>query len=383
MRLASLRIETDDDIPRLRDVGQVLAERCGFPKFAATRIVTALLEMGRNVIQHGGGGKMTLFLRLRDQELYLAAEALDQGPGIGNLDRHLAGQPRRPAHGSGLGLGLRGVKRLADVLEVDSGPEGTRMMAMFRTAIPAAEQRQRADALVAEVQKLNAADPAALLVQQNRELAEALAERDLLMAELHHRIKNNLSTVTALMRLSRNSVTSDEARRVLRDLEMQVRAIATVHERLQHSAASDRVPLLPLLESVVAQFRLAFEASNRDVEVALHCDDVVLDGRAVTDIALAIGELMTNSLKHAFEGRDRGRIEVRANLTGDMLQIAVADDGVGLPPDVERPERSSALGWVMIRNAVQKYGGFIRTSTHDGLSVEMSIMAEPLGARPA
>lgn len=201
------------------------------------------------------------------------------------------------------------------------------------------------------------------------------------MAEVHHRTKNNLSMVTALMRMSRASTSNEETHRVLRDVETRIRAIAAVHDRLQRSAASDRVLLMPLLETVAEQIRLAFNTDRCEVGIAVRGDRVELDGRAVTDIALAAGELMTNSIKHAFEGRSAGTIEIAVALDDTALKVTVADDGVGLPAHVERPERSQSLGWTMIRNAVQKHGGFLRTTSDGGLAVEMTILAESVGAR--
>jgi two-component sensor histidine kinase len=378
MQLATLKIETDRDIPRLRELGQAAAEACGIPRFHVTRVVTALLEMGRNMLQHGGGGKLMLSLMRRGDRVVLTADATDQGPGITDLEGHLSG--RLAGAGSGMGLGLRGIARLAEDMDVQTGSEGTHIAASFATPITPADFETRAAEVLATLERLKHADPAEMLVQQNRDLVDVLAERDLLMAELHHRVKNNLSMVTALMRLSRKSARSEETRQVLRDLEMQMRAIVLVHDRLQHSAASDRVPLTPLLEVVAQQYCTAFGVSNREVEVSVHGADVILDGRAITDIALAVGELITNALKHAFEGRARGRIEVTVALDEAHLQVTVADDGVGLPPEVDRPERSDSLGWVMIRSAVQKHGGFIRTRSENGLSVELTLMAETVGA---
>ena len=77
MRLTTLKIEADEDIVRLRMVGQEVARRCGFAKFAETRIVTALLELGRNIVQHGGGGRMTLSLEPQGSGLALGVEAVD------------------------------------------------------------------------------------------------------------------------------------------------------------------------------------------------------------------------------------------------------------------------------------------------------------------
>ncbi len=376
MKLTTLKIEDDKDIVRLRLVGQLVAQTCGFDKFAETRIVTALLELGRNLVQHGGGGRMALSLDRVDGRLDLVAEAVDQGPGIAGLDALLDGSA--VSRGPGLGLGLRGVRRIADRFEVDTGVEGSRIIAGFGTALTPDRQAERAREVGDRMASLRRADPGAMLAQQNRELLDALAERDMLMAEVHHRTKNNLALVTGLMRLSRTNSQSAETRAVLQDLELRVRAIATVHDQLQRSAASDTVALLPLLRDVAGQTRRAFSSMECAVAIEVDGESVEMRGSAATDLALAAGELMTNACKHAFTGRRHGRITETVSLDDEMLTLVVEDDGVGLAEGMERPERSESLGWRMIRTMTQKHEGFVRTSSNSGLRVELAFRRDRL-----
>lgn len=382
MRLTTLKIEADEDIVRLRMVGQEVARRCGFAKFAETRIVTALLELGRNIVQHGGGGRILLALEPRPGAVELGVEAIDHGPGIPDLEARLAGADPLPGtqRAEGLGLGLRGVQRIADRLDVESGVEGTRIRAGFDTRLAARDLSAVAAEIGEALAAMRRADPAAMLAQQNRDLLDALEERDLLMAEVHHRTKNNLALVTGLMRLSRSASQSDETRQVLRDLELRVKAITAIHDRLQRAAKTDSAPLLPLLRDVAEQTRQAFSTPDQEVTVAVTGEALSLSGNAATDLALAAGELMTNACKHAFAGRKRGQLLVSLSREEGMLKLVVADDGCGLAPGMERPERSDSLGWRMIRTMVQKHDGFVRTSGGDtGLTVELGFGEAQLG----
>ena len=382
MRLTTLKIEADEDIVRLRMVGQEVARRCGFAKFAETRIVTALLELGRNIVQHGGGGRMTLSLEPQGSGLALGVEAVDQGPGIPDLDARLSGADSLPgtARAPGLGLGLRGVQRIADRFEAESGAEGTRILAGFDTRLAASEAAPVAAGIGEALAALRRADPAAMLAQQNRDLLDALEERDLLMAEVHHRTKNNLALVTGLMRLSRSAAKTEETKGVLRDLELRVKAITAIHDQLQRAAAADSAALLPLLRDVAEQTRQAFSTPDQEVKVVVTGETLLLSGNAATDLALAAGELMTNACKHAFAGREKGRLHVSLKREEGVLKLTVSDDGCGLAPGMERPERSDSLGWRMIRTMVQKHGGFVRTSNGEGgLSVELGFGEAQLG----
>ena len=380
MQLTTLRIEDDKDIARLRLVGQTLARGAGFAKFAETRVVTALLELGRNIVQHAGGGRISLSLTERRGTIYLSAEAVDQGPGIRDLQGYLDGFVVH--EGLGLGIGLRGVHRIADRFDVQTGAEGTRITAGFATAIPPDDHKTRAAEATDRLVTLEKADPAAMLAQQNRELLDALAERDLLMREVHHRTKNNLALVLGLMRLSRTGAQSEETKSVLRDLELRVSAIAKAHDELQRAASADSVPLMPLLRNVCQQANTAFSTPDLNLDIQICGDEISLRGSAATDMALATGELITNSCKHAFAGRSRGSIRVTVRHGEENVTLTVRDDGVGLIEGAERPERSGSLGWQMIRNMVEKHNGSIRTSVNDGFCVELVFPPDAFHLRP-
>ncbi|SFP04775.1 sensor histidine kinase [Tranquillimonas alkanivorans] len=374
MRIVTLKVENDRDIVRLRTVGEAVVAGAGFSGFAATRIVTALLELGRNMIDHASGGRVSLFLSKHGGGLDLVIEAVDQGPGIRDPQRYLEGEP--PTSGQGLGLGLRGVYRMAGRFDVQTGHEGTRVTAAFRTSLPERQQAQFVREITEAVARLDRDNPAELLARQNRELLDALQQRDMLMAEVHHRTKNNLSLVMGLMRLSRNASASDETKAVLRDLEGRVGAIAKVHDQLQTTAAANTVELLSLLREVAMQTRSAFATADLSVEISVEGDPVRMGSSPAVDLALVTGELITNACKHAFIGRCKGRITIACRRENGDLILDVWDDGIGLPADAERPERSSSLGWQMVRSMVQKHGGTLTTESAGGLHVVMRFNTE-------
>ncbi|PYE85600.1 sensor histidine kinase [Pseudoroseicyclus aestuarii] len=370
MRLSSLRIEDERDILRLRQVGETVVAGAGLTGFAATRVVTALLELGRNLIDHASGGRLALLLSEVGQQVYLVADAVDQGPGM-----EAEGGP------GGLGLGLRGVKRMADLFDLQSGAEGTRVRASFLVPVQPREHEERVRSLLAEVEQLQQGDPAELLARQNRELMEALQQRDLLMAEVHHRTKNNLSLVLGLMRLGRAASSSDETKDVLRDLEGRVSAIAKVHDQLQNAAASDQVELTALLRDVARQSASAFGSRNLAVTVDVEGAPIHVSSSPAVDLALVVGELITNACKYAFPGRSCGHVAITVEPLQDELKLRIADDGVGLAEGQERPERSGSLGWQMVRSMVQKHSGSLRTHGEGGLTVELTLDRHLLGAR--
>ena len=366
--LTTLSLEKSNDIARLRDVTMALADVLGFATFERTRTVTAVLELGRNAIEHGKRGRARFAIIEIGGKPALQVTVLDQGAGI--PDAALAGSAG-PA-GAGLGLGLRGVQRIAERFDVETSAEGTKIEAAFLvpdTPQPASALIPRAaDALLG----LEASDPAVQLASQNRELMAALADRDLLMKELHHRTRNNLALIVALVRMSRQGAKSDETVRILKELETRVGSLAKSHELMQAADDAKTIPAETLLRDVASNAERAFNLDERQVHIVVRSDPVELEGRIAVDLGLIVGELITNAYKHAFDGREKGVIEVDlARMETGELCLRVKDDGPGLPEDAPRPERSRSLGWQLIRTLTFQHDGTLNVDGRDGLSVEI------------
>ena len=375
MDLVSVRIAAEPDIARIRQVTGVIADTCGLASFAKTRVVTAVLEIARNALQYGGGGRAHFAIRPESDICWLLVRVIDQGEGLPEGADFVKG--RRPfkarsggARAQGMGLGLTGVQRLADKFDLDSSNEGTRAELAFKLPSPCEEESELGERLMASIAKLSATDPLAELSRQNRELAEAMAERELLIDEVHHRTGNNLALIVSFIQLSKRGAQSDETRQAMAQLESRVLSVAKVHQELQRANLADRIALVPMLETVAKHAQDAFSNDELDIAISVFGDTVSVSGSAAIDLGLIVNELITNAYKHAFKGRQRGRIDVsfeRENCDEDEPSwiLAVKDDGVGLPDDV-KPERSDSLGWRMIRAMTARLSGTIETGSNEG-----------------
>ncbi|MBO0345218.1 ATP-binding protein [Roseibium sp. CAU 1637] len=380
-RLTTVRLEKSADIMRLRDVTSALTSVLRFGTFEKTRTVTAVVEMGRNAIEHAKRGRASFSLTEVQGRQALGVTVVDQGHGIASeplSDRK--GAFLTGGVGPGLGLGLRGVQRIAEQFAIETGSEGTRI----ETAFLGAEPLLGSPELVAEATNalagLNASDPAAALSEQNRALMESIADRDLLMKELHHRTGNNLSLIVALIRMSKNEAALDETKQVLAELETRVASLTKAHELMQRAATAGTVPAAELLQEVARNAERAFNTEDRQVEIRVECVPTDLDGRLAVDIGLIVGELITNAYKHAFVGREDGVITVRLTSKGhEGLELVVFDNGVGLPADAERPERSNSLGWKLIRTLTFTHNGMLTVDGKSGLHVHISLSPSDYG----
>jgi len=189
-----------------------------------------------------------------------------------------------------------------------------------------------------------------------------LVTKDATIREIHHRVKNNLQTIAALLRLQARRLRSAEARSALEESERRIRAIAVVHETLSRDA-SDVVPFDEIVRPLA---RLVEEASAGPdfpirIEVEGHVGDI--PGELATPLAVVLNELVQNAVDHAYpRGRvdaATGRVRVALAREGDDVVLEVADDGVGLPPGFDL-EGATGLGLSIVHTLVTtEMGGSI------------------------
>lgn len=375
MDIVSVRIGAEADIPRMRQVSDVIARSFSFENFARTRMITAILEITRNALQHGGGGMAYFKAEKNGEQAWLNVVVEDRGDGL--PPESVFVKNRRPyrAHPSssrGMGLGLTGVQSLADAFDLQSSKEGTTASLAFISPVPAAELGSCVDLAQEKLSELSATDPVAELSRQNRELAEAMAERELLIDEVHHRTGNNLSLIISFIHFSKRNAQHEETREAMAQLEARVHSVAKVHQELQRAHLGERISFLPLLEKVARHTEEAFSNPELDISIDVFGDKASVVGSAAIDLGLIVNELVTNAYKHAFKGRIKGKIEIAFERGPDdeYWELSVGDNGIGLPKDI-KPERSDSLGWRMIRAMAARHAGKISTSGENGFRTSL------------
>ena len=165
-------------------------------------------------------------------------------------------------------------------------------------------------------------------------LEQRVRERDVLLREIHHRVKNNLQLISSILSLQARLL-DGQARAVLEEGQLRVRSIALVHEKLCESHTLSDIELGQYVGDLICFLRRAVEGSSQ-VEVQLDVPPLPVAIDQAIPCGLVINELVTNALKHAFPEKRRGVISVQVRiLDGDRFRIRVSDDGVGLPDHVD------------------------------------------------
>jgi two-component sensor histidine kinase len=173
-----------------------------------------------------------------------------------------------------------------------------------------------------------------------------------MIQEIHHRVKNNLQTVAAVLRMQARRSGSDEVRGILRDSVSRVLSMAVVHEYLSREEGQ-AINVREVTHRIVQQTKQGALDPQKQISVVLLAgNSLYLPARQATACALVINELIQNALEHAFEDQRAGTIAVELADEGDSVRIVITDDGEGLPTDF-RPDDTTSLGLQIVRTLVQ------------------------------
>jgi hypothetical protein len=212
--------------------------------------------------------------------------------------------------------------------------------------------------------------------RQSEELIRrSLREKEVLLQEVHHRVKNNLQVVSSMLRLQSQGLTDPHIVAAIRDSETRVRAMAIIHELLHQSDKLDQIEFHRYVEKLIDHLGQSQAAAARGIKLFCRADPVMLKLDQAMPCGLLINELVSNGLKHAFPGGRTGEIRVSIKEQSDRVTLAVADTGVGLDADWQSVGASS-LGLKMSRALSSQIGGELAcVSGPDG--TEFSIEFRP------
>lgn len=194
------------------------------------------------------------------------------------------------------------------------------------------------------------------------ELRASLREKELLLREVHHRVKNNLQVVSSLLRLQARMADHPEAVRILEDSEHRLQTMALVHESIYRSETM-RIGASEYLTSLLQQLTKLHATERSGIEVDFHFDELEIDLDRAIPLALILNELVSNCLEHAF-GDDSGvvgRVEVVLRAEPEAVTLEVTDDGFGMPDDVDWRETES-LGLRLVRLLGQQVQATVEVS---------------------
>ncbi|MFN8039914.1 MAG: histidine kinase N-terminal domain-containing protein [Acidimicrobiales bacterium] len=259
---------------------------------------------------------------------------------------------------------------------IDLGLQETVVRTAFTKAIPATEELELGPDVTVLLRCIPLLDQgrvsgAVLLlrdVSEVRRRDRLLLSKDATIREIHHRVKNNLQTISSLLRLQARRLSSPEAKAALEESVRRIRSIAIVHETLAHGAGDD-VPFIEIVRPLVRMVEEGLVSPDHPVHITIDGDAGELPAAMTTSLAVVLTELLQNVVDHAYPPgleSDAGSVRLELANDGEALDVRVVDDGAGLPEGFS-PEAATGLGLSIVRTLVTtELDGTLEMRTGDG-----------------
>lgn len=206
-----------------------------------------------------------------------------------------------------------------------------------------------------------------MLRASDARLQTLLAERELMLKEVHHRIKNNMNIMAAILRLQSSEERETCASASLSDAASRLDSMMFLYDKLYRSELNGSLSLAAYLPTLTAEIAGTFSGKG-SVKVETQVEDVILNAKVLSYLGIIVNELVTNAMKHAFAEGPAGRILVSASREGSRVSLSVVDDGVGLPAGFSFAE-SKGFGSRLVAMLVEQIGGRLRIDASRGTKV--------------
>lgn len=199
-------------------------------------------------------------------------------------------------------------------------------------------------------------------------LRSTLKEKEVLIQEIHHRVKNNLQIIVSLLRLQASSSEDEHSMQILHESERRVHAMALIHEQLYHAANLSHIDVKDYLQDLIKSLQLSFDAKGKGIDLKLDVDSTCMNIDTIVPCGLVVNELVTNALKHAFPEETSGEkaVKITMKTSGNQNKLIIEDNGTGIPEAINLKETES-LGLRLVTMLVeQQLKGTLRYESSGG-----------------
>ncbi len=197
------------------------------------------------------------------------------------------------------------------------------------------------------------------------QLKASLAQKEILLREVHHRVKNNIQVIASLLDWQRIVAGDDAVKDVLQDAQDRVKSIALVHERLYLSKSLDYIDYGDYLRNITKHLYSAHSVDPNVIAIRISAGNIPLHIDQAIPCSLIINELITNTFKHAFPDGRKGEIRIDLTRKDGTIHLLYSDNGIGLPENISL-ENATTLGMRLLSGLTRQMKGTIETGRQDG-----------------
>lgn len=204
----------------------------------------------------------------------------------------------------------------------------------------------------------------------------SLKEKEVLLQEIHHRVKNNLYIISSLLKLQARPVQDAKALDIFRDSQNRIRSIALIHEKLYRSQDLANINFAEYVHSLTMDIARSYSTNSHSIRFHVHAIDALLNVDVAIPCGLIINELVSNAIKYAFPSQSNGNITVELRRgNGDIYELIVSDDGIGLPEGFNF-RQSHSLGLRLVCNLTEQIGGQIELEHSHGTQFKIIFLPQ-------
>ena len=197
------------------------------------------------------------------------------------------------------------------------------------------------------------------------QLQNDFQEKEMLLKEIHHRVKNNFMIISSLLNLQSQYIEDEKSQELLRESETRVRSMALIHERLYLSTDLKTVDFGNYIRSMTTELFHTYNTEKCHIKLNINVQNSLLNINTAIPLGLIANELITNILKHAFQDRKKGEISVYFNPLDEYYEFIVKDNGIGFPEDIDI-YKTNSLGLQIINILTTQINGQIELKNNNG-----------------
>lgn len=199
----------------------------------------------------------------------------------------------------------------------------------------------------------------------DRKIRDSLKEKEVLLQEVHHRVKNNLQVISSILNLQSSYVNDPKTLEILRESQQRIKSMSFIHETIYRTADFSRLEFMDYIKTIASNLIQSYRSAATAVDFIPEMQSVGLNLDQAIPCGLIINELVSNALKYAFKGRKKGVLKVILREENDEVILAVKDDGVGLPKDFAY-EKNNSLGIQLVYALLEQLDAVMKIDQANG-----------------
>jgi len=211
-----------------------------------------------------------------------------------------------------------------------------------------------------------------------KQVRNSLREKEVLLSEIHHRVKNNLAVITGLLELQSHKLENEVASKALKDSQMRIHSMALIHEKLYQNETLSKISFDNYIRDLIEVIKRSHNTHLKPVEIQIDTEEIEFTITQAIPCGLLLNEILTNSFKHAFPGSFKGSPVIQITLkqlNEEEVNLVITDNGVGLPDNFENLGKRS-LGLTLIKTLNKQLNAKMMISENNGTSFNFTFKHE-------